>query len=80
MEAQELLGNFQNIILLQYSDDIEESLEVINARLTGDIKDNFRYITSDCNTRLATMIVYTKDKAKEEIADEIIERIKCKVK
>ena len=80
MEAKELLGNFQNIILLQYSDDIEESLEVINARSTGDTRDNFRFLTSECNTELATITIYTKEKTKEEIADEIIEKIKSKDK
>ena len=75
IKAQELLGNFQNIILLQYSDDMDESLEVINTRSTGDIKDNFYFITNDCNTALATMVVYTKDKTTEDIAEEIIERM-----
>ena len=79
MKAQELLSDFQNIVLLQYSDDIDESLKVINARSTGDIKDNFLFITSDCNTSLATMIVYTKDKTIDEIAEEIIERMKSKI-
>lgn len=80
MQAKELLGDFQNIVLLQYSDDIDESLKVINARSTGDIKDNLHFITSECNTSLATMIVYTKNKTIEEIAEEIIERKKQRVK
>ncbi len=76
--AQKLLGNFQNIIFLQYSDDISESLSVINSRSTGDTRDNLRFLTSNCNTRLATMVVYTKDKSPEDIAEEIIDRIKNK--
>ena len=78
MEAQELLCNFQNIVLLKYSDDIEESLRVINSRSTGDTNDNFRFLTSECNTRLATITIYTKDKTVEEIAEEIIEITKKK--
>ena len=54
---------------------MDESLEVINTRSTGDIKDNFYFITNDCNTALATMVVYTKDKTTEDIAEEIIERM-----
>ena len=76
IEAQELLGSFKNIVLLQYSDDIEESLNVINARSKGSTENNYRYITSDCNARLATMTIVTKDKMPDEIAKEIIEKIK----
>ena len=77
-EAQELLRPFKNIILLKYSDDIEKSLSVLNSRSSGDTSDNFHFMTSNCNPRLATMVVYTEGKTIEQVAKEIITKTNTK--
>lgn len=73
--VQSLLGNFKNVVLLLYSDNLQESLDVIGRRSTGDTNDNRRFIESPCNRELASMVVYVKGKNPDQIADEILEII-----
>lgn len=69
---------FENVVLLLPSVNVMESLEIMNDRATGDTRENLFFLTSSCNRELATMTVYTNEKSIEQIADEILERIKKK--
>lgn len=77
-EIKKALKPFQNIVLLLPSEDKEESLKIMNDRSTGDTHENEEFLESDCNRKLATMIVYTKDKTPEQIGKEILENVKSK--
>lgn len=70
------LQPFRNIILLLPSEDINEALAIINARSTGDIRDNLRFLTSTCNRELATHVIYTNGKTPDMISDEIINLVR----
>ena len=45
-------------------------------RSTSDTKDNKKFLESQCNKELATMIVYGNNKQPFEIAEEILQLIK----
>ncbi|MFA5602447.1 MAG: AAA family ATPase [Bacilli bacterium] len=74
-KVKEELTPFKNIILLLPSKDINESLDVINSRSTGDTRDNLKFLVSPCNQELAAHIIYTNGKTPAAISDEIINLI-----
>jgi len=71
-------SSFENVVLLLPSVNVMESLKIMNDRAIGDTRENLFFLTSPCNCELATMTVYTNDKNVEQIAYEILERIKKK--
>ena len=76
--VKKLLSKFKNIVLLLPSQDIEEALNILKERSTGDYSCNRRFITSRCNYELATITVYENGRTPTEIAEDIIRRIKNK--
>ena len=79
-EAAELLKPFKNIILLLPSKDLNQSLQIINSRSTGDIRDNEDFLTSPSNYKLAKFIVYANNDTPEELANRIIKEISVRKK
>lgn len=75
-KVKSLLKPFKNIVLLLPSEDIEQSLNILEKRSTGNTKGNRKFIESSCNQELATMIIYENNKTPEEVALEILRRIK----
>ena len=74
--VQTALKPFKNIILLLPCENEEEALRIMKERSTGDTNDNLIFFSSECNKKLATMIVYGNGRNPSEIADEVINRIK----
>ena len=74
--VQTALKPFKNIILLLPCENEEEALRIMKERSTGDTNDNLIFFRSECNKKLATMIVYGNGRNPSEIADEVINRIK----
>lgn len=74
-ESKSILSEFENIILLLPSGDIEESVEFLKER--NGINDNEgmgmlrHFITHHSNYDLCRHIVYVKNKSKEDIVNEI---------
>ncbi len=75
-EVKRELKKFANIILLLPSVNIEESLQIMEQRATGDYSTNKKFIMSQCNRELATMTMYGNNRTPKQIAIEIIEKIK----
>lgn len=75
-KAKKLLSNFDNVVLLLPSEDIEESIKIMAERSTGDYSTNREFLLSPCNKELATMTVYGNNRIPEEIAKDILDRIK----
>ena len=75
LEIKKEISKFKNIILLLPSVDIEESLNILQKRSTGDYTQNRKFLTSRCNNELATITIYTNNKNPIEIADDILEII-----
>ena len=83
LEMKNLISRFSNVILLMPSIDKEESIAILNERKGIKLGsrqdfDNRHFIDMPCNYDLATIIVYTKDKSKEQISNEIISKISQK--
>ena len=73
---QALLAPYPNVFLLLPSPDPAKSLAILYDRIrlrTGiDGAELNRYLlTSPCNQRLATHVVYTQGKTPEQVRDEI---------
>lgn len=68
------LSIFKNIILLLPSEDKILSLEALNSRTNSKNgkEENIYYLDSNCNTELATKIIYTDGKDPYETSSEII--------
>jgi shikimate kinase len=81
------LAPYPNVILLLPSSDPEESVKILNTRLTHVVKAkgeevnnelfdlNEYFIRHPSNYRLAKIVIYTKDKTPEEICDEIFQKL-----
>ena len=81
------LAPYPNVILLLPSPDPEESVRILNARLSQIVKAkgeeinnelfdlNEYFIKHPSNNRLAKIVIYTKDKTPEEICNEIIQKL-----
>lgn len=70
-----ILNKFKNVVLLLPSEDLEESLQLLSKRSTGDYSPNRKFITSPCNGELATIIIYEQGRTPNQIAQDIIYRI-----
>lgn len=86
LRVKNAFAGIDNVILLIPSESAEESTEILNIRLQEDEVDerklashilvNEKFIKSHLNQDLAKITIYTKDKTVEEIADEIIRKLK----
>jgi len=82
--VEEALAPYPNVILLLPSADLDESAQILSARLTQIVKAkgeeinhelfelNEYFIKHPSNHRLAKSVIYTKGKTLEEICDEIL--------
>lgn len=85
--VENALAPYPNVILLLPSSDPDESVEILNARLTHVLKAkgevisnelfdlNEYFIKHPSNHQLAKIVIYTKDKTPEEIRDEILQKL-----
>ena len=84
-EMEVLLNKFPNVICLEYSENKEESLEVLNQRISqreGDqsrteqvLKANKHFVYDSSFDTFAQKTIYTKGSTPEEVADEILDFI-----
>ena len=86
--VEKALAPFPNVILLLPSPDLDESVEILNARftelLTREVRSvdpmllelNAQFVKQPSNHKLAKMVVYTKGKTPEETCEEIALKIK----
>ena len=72
------VGKFRNVVLLLPSHDLEKSLQILASRSTGDYSTNRKFMTSPCNSELATITVYEDGRTPVEIAEEIIRKIESR--
>lgn len=75
-KVKKLLIDFDNVILLLPSEDVEESIKIMAERSTGDYSTNKEFLLSPCNKDLSTMIIYGNNRTPEEIANDILNKIK----
>lgn len=79
-QVRELLAPYANVILLLPSPDLDESVQILNARnssATAEQREvNEHFIRHHSNYDLAKHIVYTKGKTPEETCDEILDWIR----
>lgn len=85
-EMRRLIGKFKNVELILPSENIDESLKIINERIssrkangqqnTFDI--NRHFIESPCNYVLATDVIYTQNMTQDEITNVILKQISSK--
>lgn len=78
-----LLNKFPNIICLEYSENKEESLEVLNKRISQRkenqdrteqvFRDNEHFIYDSSFEAFAKKVIYTKDRTPEEVADKVLD-------
>ena len=73
-----MLSNFENIVLLLPSENLEESLQILSSRSTGDYSPNRRFITSPCNEELATIVIYENGRTPKQVAQDIMNSIQMK--
>jgi adenylate kinase family enzyme len=81
------LAPYPNVILLLPSSDPEESVKILNARLTHIVKEkgeeindelfdlNEYFIKHPSDYRLAKIVIYTKDKTPEEVCNEVYQKL-----
>ena len=81
-EMKKLISKFSNVVYIIPSKDKEASLKILNQRLKERVdyspqkeQDNRHFLTSNCNTSLATITEYTDLKSIGEIAWEVLEQI-----
>lgn len=81
-EMKKLISKFSNVVYIIPSKDKEASLKILNQRLKERVdyspqkeQDNRHFLTSNCNTSLATITEYTDLKSIDEIAWEVLEQI-----
>ena len=68
----------ENIVLLLPSENLEESLQILSSRSTGDYSPNRRFITSPCNEELATIVIYENGRTPKQVAQDIMNSIQMK--
>jgi shikimate kinase len=75
-QVRELLAPYSHVILLLPSPDLNESIQILNARNEHDTESqrevNEHFVRHHSNYDLAKLIVYTKDRTPEETCEEII--------
>ena len=73
--VKKALSPFPNIILIMPSEDLEESIAILNERTGGFVSNGYdfheNFVRSRCNYELAKHTVYTKGKTPEETGMEI---------
>lgn len=86
-EMKKLISKFSNVVYIIPSEDKEESLKILNQRLKERVnyspkkeQNNRHFLTSNCNTSLATITEYTDLKSVDEIAGEVLEQIENRKK
>ena len=80
---KKLVTKFKNIELILPSKDLNESLQIINDRISARngnnlnqrMLDNKHFIESPCNYELSTDIIYTNNRTLEEITAAILQSI-----
>lgn len=85
--VQNALAPFDHVILLLPSPNLDESLDILNARFSellerevGKVDPklldlNEHFVKHPSNQRLAKMTIYTQGKSPEETCDDILEKI-----
>lgn len=85
--VENALAPYPNVILLLPSADLDESVALLNHRLTHMLKEsggeirhelfeiNEHFIRHPSNHQLAKVVIHTKDKTPGEICDEILPRL-----
>ena len=75
-QVRELLAPYSHVVLLLPSPDLNESIQILNARNEHDSESqrevNEHFVRHHSNYDLAKFIVYTKDRTPEETCEEII--------
>lgn len=80
-EFKRLISKFANIVYMIPSKDKEESIKILNEKLTYRnpdervLNDNKHFVNMHCNDEVATIKIYTKDKSSEDICREIITKV-----
>lgn len=82
-EIKKLISRFKNVELILPSEDLNESLQIINERigvrneenLEQRMLNNKHFIESHCNYELSKDIIYTNDMTLEEITKNILTKI-----
>ncbi len=78
-KVQKALEPCSNVILLLPSPDLEESIQILNDRTKGFIREGFdfhdHFVKHPSNHLLAKITHYTKDKNPEESRDELIAKL-----
>ena len=82
--VQKALADFQNVVLVLPSPDIEESLRILNERDPNPPADlkldlNARFLRHHTYYDLARITIYNQGKTPEETCQEILERVNKKV-
>ena len=80
---KQLISRFKNVELILPSENLEESLQIINERMSSrngtgphnDFESNKHFLQSPCNYELTTNIIYTKNMLPDEISKNIVEQI-----
>lgn len=87
--VQAALAPFDNVVLLLPSPDLDESTAILNARFVQLLEEegvpvnenvlrvNEHFVKHPSNRRLATIVVYTKDRTPQETCDEIVAKIQA---
>ena len=85
--VENALAPYLNVVLLLPSPDLDESVEILQDRLTQmlteagkDYSDklfelNRYFVMHPSNQQLAKRVIYTKDKTPEKICDEIVQKL-----
>ncbi|WP_100903991.1 shikimate kinase [Nostoc flagelliforme] len=74
--VSELLADYANVVLLMPSPDPDESVMILNQRLTltiNGMEENRFFLTHQSNYQLATLVIYTHLKTPSQIKDEILQ-------
>lgn len=82
-KMKQLISRFKNVELILPSENLEESLQIINERMSSrngtgphnDFESNKHFLQSPCNYELTTNIIYTKNMLPDEISKNIVEQI-----
>ena len=85
-EFQKIINKFSNVIYMIPSENREESLEILNNRVLqrnpnehlSQLNSNRRFVNAQCNDRLFTMKILTKDKSIKDICEEIAAHVQEK--
>jgi shikimate kinase len=78
-KVEKVIKPYKNVFLLLPSEDVTESIEIINKRNNrepgGDDSVNIHFMTHPSNKKLAKHIIYTKEKTPDQIKCEILKKL-----